>query len=121
MTLAGVVRQVHTESMAENLGSCALALCRRCPLLLEGPPGSGKTALVEELARRTDNLDGLIWIHLDDQMDAKSLLGAYTCTAVPGEFAWQPGPLTQVRLWLSIQLLVVFQPRCQALSFACMY
>jgi hypothetical protein len=37
-----------------------------------------------------------IFIHLDDQMDAKSLLGAYTCTAVPGEFAWQPGPLTQV-------------------------
>lgn len=35
-------------------------------------------------------------IHLDDQMDAKSLLGAYVCTAVPGEFAWQPGPLTQV-------------------------
>jgi hypothetical protein len=30
-------------------------------------------------------------------MDAKSLLGAYVCTAVPGEFAWQPGPLTQVR------------------------
>ncbi len=37
-----------------------------------------------------------VHIHLDDQMDAKSLLGAYVCTAVPGEFAWQPGPLTQV-------------------------
>jgi midasin len=37
----------------------------------------------------------MIRIHLDDQMDAKSLLGAYVCTAVPGEFAWQPGPLAQ--------------------------
>lgn len=36
----------------------------------------------------------MIRIHLDDQMDAKSLLGAYVCTSVPGEFAWQPGPLT---------------------------
>lgn len=83
--------------MAAALESCALALCRRRPLLLEGPPGGGKTALLEELARRTGHLSGLIWIHLDDQMDAKSLLGAYACTAVPGEFAWQPGPLTQVR------------------------
>ena len=39
----------------------------------------------------------MVRLQLDDQMDAKSLLGAYTCTAVPGEFAWQPGPLTQVR------------------------
>ncbi len=34
-------------------------------------------------------------VHLDDQMDAKSLLGAYMCTAVPGEFTWQPGPLAR--------------------------
>lgn len=37
-------------------------------------------------------------IVLDDQMDAKSLTGAYVCTAVPGEFVWQPGPITQVPL-----------------------
>lgn len=28
-------------------------------------------------------------------MDSKSLLGAYVCTATPGEFVWQPGPLMQ--------------------------
>jgi midasin len=39
----------------------------------------------------------MVRITLDDQMDAKSLLGAYVCTATPGEFLWQPGPLTQVR------------------------
>ena len=58
--------------------------------------GSGKSALVEELAARTGN-GGFIHVHVDDQMDAKSLLGAYVCTSVPGEFVWQPGPLTQVR------------------------
>ena len=49
-----------------------------------------------QLATVTGNEAGMVRIHLDDQMDAKSLLGAYVCTAVPGEFAWQPGPLTQV-------------------------
>jgi hypothetical protein len=59
--------------------------------------GSGKSALAAELARLTGNAAGLIRVHVDDQMDAKALLGAYVCTAVPGEFAWQPGPLTQAR------------------------
>ena len=57
--------------------------------------GCGKSALVDSLAAATGNTD-MVRLQLDDQMDAKSLLGAYTCTAVPGEFAWQPGPLTQV-------------------------
>lgn len=37
----------------------------------------------------------MVRIHLDDQMDSKSLVGAYVCTARPGEFVWQPGPLAQ--------------------------
>lgn len=40
---------------------------------------------------------GVVRIHMDDQMDSKTLLGAYTCTDVPGQFRWQPGVLTQVR------------------------
>lgn len=59
------------------------------------PADSGKSTLIDELARLTNNTD-LIRIHVDDQMDAKSLLGAYVTTAVPGEFAWQPGPVAQV-------------------------
>eukprot|EP00198_Chlamydomonas_reinhardtii_P014222 XP_001703559.1 predicted protein [Chlamydomonas reinhardtii] len=86
---------VATPTVRRNLEAAALVLCQGLPLLLEGPPGAGKTRLVEELAARTGNGGGLVRIHLDDQMDAKSLLGAYVCTAVPGEFAWQPGPLTQ--------------------------
>lgn len=59
--------------------------------------GSGKTALLEELAHRTGNVD-YITIHVDDQMDSKALLGAYVATTTPGEFTWQPGLLTQVEL-----------------------
>ena len=35
-------------------------------------------------------------IHMDEQMDGKTLLGSYVCTEQPGEFRWQPGSLTQV-------------------------
>lgn len=51
--------------------------------------------MVEELAQATGNVD-MVRLHLDDQMDSKSLLGAYVCTSNPEEFVWQPGPLTQV-------------------------
>ncbi len=61
-------------------------------------PGCGKSALVDALAAATGNARDLVRMQLDDQVDAKSLLGAYVCTAVPGEFAWQPGLLTQVQL-----------------------
>ncbi len=64
-------------------------------LLLVGVTGCGKTALVEELSRMTGNVD-MVRVHVDDQMDSKSLLGAYVCTSNPEEFVWQPGPLTQV-------------------------
>ncbi len=67
-------------------------------MLLSGPPGAGKSALVSHLAAATGNLAGLLRLHLDDQADAKTLVGAYVCTAVPGEFAWQPGVLAQVRV-----------------------
>ena len=63
-------------------------------MILEGASGAGKSTLIHELARLTGNTD-LIELHLDDSMDSKSLLGTYVCTDVPGEFRWQPGPLTQ--------------------------
>jgi midasin (ATPase involved in ribosome maturation) len=65
------------------------------PVLVEGPPGSGKSAAIWDLAHRTGNATGVIELHLDDSIDSKSLLGTYVCTDVPGEFTWSPGPLTQ--------------------------
>ena len=60
------------------------------------PAGCGKTCLVKELAQRTGNSSSMLHVHVDDQMDSKSLLGAYICTSVPGQFSWQPGPLAKV-------------------------
>ena len=41
------------------------------------------------------SLPSLVELHIDDQMDIKTLLGTYICTDLPGEFKWQPGVLTQ--------------------------
>ena len=71
--------------------------------------GCGKTALTAELARLTGNLD-MVRVHVDDQMDSKSLLGAYMCTSNPEEFVWQPGPLTQVGLPLPSFLMSTMCP-----------
>ena len=71
-----------------------MGLCQRRPLLLEGPAGGGKSAVIEEAAARTGNHDMLV-LHLDDQTDSKTLLGQYVCGPKPGEFRWQPGSFTQ--------------------------
>ena len=67
---------IHVDSAGKNLESCALAFCAGRPLLLEGPPGSGKTRLIDHLASLTGNYEQMVRIHLDDQMDAKSLVSA---------------------------------------------
>jgi midasin len=59
----------------------------------------------------------MISIHLDDQMDSKSLLGAYMCTSKPGEFVWQPGPLAQAVVqgrWLVIENIDTAPPEVLA-------
>ncbi len=33
--------------------------------------------------------DNVVSVHVDDQMDGKSLIGSYVCTDTPGEFKWQ--------------------------------
>ncbi len=67
----------------------------RGAILIEGPTGSGKTALVRALAERTKRSKDILVLHLAQQTDPKMLLGSYLCTEIPGEFKFQPGPLAQ--------------------------
>ena len=82
----------HAEDALTGL---ALALASQRPLLLSGAAGSGKSALVGELARRLGQRDSLVVVHMDEQIDSKVLLGTYVCTEGAGEFAWQPGVVSQ--------------------------
>ncbi|XP_071998055.1 midasin isoform X2 [Engystomops pustulosus] len=88
---------VLVETTCRSLRSLAHAVSYQNAVLLEGPIGCGKTALVEHLARVTGRSKPphLLKVQLGDQTDSKMLLGMYRCTDIPGEFVWQPGTLTQ--------------------------
>ena len=49
-------------------GAVALALCQNRPVLLEGPAGCGKSAVLEEVAHVTGNGD-FVTLHPDAQTD----------------------------------------------------
>lgn len=40
--------------------------------MLSGPSGSGKTALLMELAAQMGQREGLVRIHMDEQIDSKA-------------------------------------------------
>lgn len=92
---------VEVPSTLNNLRKIALGLMTNRAVCLLGAVGSGKTSLVEYLAQKTGrNLgENFVKVQLGDQTDSKMLLGTYKCTDIPGEFVWQPGVLTQVRIF----------------------
>ncbi|KAM4713456.1 midasin isoform 2-T2 [Anableps anableps] len=99
---------VLVESTCQNLRRLALAVASHKPVLLEGPIGCGKTALVEYMAAITghSNAADILKVQLGDQTDSKMLLGMYRCTDIPGKFVWQPGTLTQAvskGLWILLE------------------
>lgn len=61
---------IQVESTQRNMRSISLALCEGRPVLLSGPPGCGKTTLLDECCRLTKNED-CVRIHIDDQIDSK--------------------------------------------------
>ncbi|KAK3722115.1 AAA ATPase midasin [Vermiconidia calcicola] len=97
---------VHTPTISSNLRSIASALKSPRPLLLTGLAGSGKTLLVRHVARKLGKLDKLVTLHLNEQSDAKLLVGIYTMGETPGSFVWRPGVLTtaiQEGRWVLIE------------------
>ncbi|ODV93781.1 hypothetical protein PACTADRAFT_71717 [Pachysolen tannophilus NRRL Y-2460] len=64
------------------------------PTILIGKAGSGKTFLINELSKISNQQNSIIKIHLNDQTDAKLLLGTYISDVKPGTFIWKNGVLT---------------------------
>lgn len=85
---------VTTPTTLRNLEHLARLLQQPGPVLLHGSSGAGKTALVLELARELGMDSSLVTLHLNEQTDAKMLIGLYTTGTKPGSFEWRPGILT---------------------------
>ncbi|CAH9088613.1 unnamed protein product [Cuscuta europaea] len=93
-----------TSAVKKSYEMVFLAVSQRWPVLLYGPAGAGKTALISRLAQ--DYGSQVLSIHMDEQIDGKTLVGSYVCAENPGEFRWQHGSLTQA---VSNGLWVVFE------------
>ncbi|CAK7243634.1 MAG: AAA ATPase midasin [Sporothrix thermara] len=97
---------IKTATTLRNLEALATCLQKSEPVLLRGLPGSGKTSLVREAARELGMEDGLVTLHLNEQTDAKTLIGLYSAGTKPGSFQWRPGILTvavQEGRWVLIE------------------
>ncbi|CAK7271995.1 AAA ATPase midasin [Sporothrix epigloea] len=97
---------IKTSTTLHNLESLAKCLQKTEPILLRGLPGSGKTSLVRDAARELGMEDGLVTLHLNEQTDAKTLIGLYSAGTKPGSFQWRPGILTvavQEGRWVLIE------------------
>lgn len=83
-----------TSTTVENLENLGRLLQKPGPVLLHGLSGAGKTSLVQEVARELGKQGEMVTLHLNEQTDAKMLLGLYTTDEKPGSFSWRPGVLT---------------------------
>ena len=83
---------VPVGSTLRNLHSLATAVAARSPVLLEGPVGSGKTSLVDHLARITGCTQGstLMKIQLGDQTDSKVSRLVFDHPRIKGSLTGQP-------------------------------
>ncbi|KAE8385300.1 hypothetical protein BDV23DRAFT_188413 [Aspergillus alliaceus] len=86
---------VKAPTAVRNLRKIATALTASNPLLIVGLPNSGKTTLVNDIAVTVGQSESMVTLHLNEQTDAKSLLGMYSTSPATGSFAWQPGVLTK--------------------------
>ncbi|CRK19155.1 hypothetical protein BN1723_017759, partial [Verticillium longisporum] len=87
-------QQIPTTTTSNNLESLAGLLKDRKPILLHGLPGSGKTSVIHEFAKEFGKHPGMVTLHINEQTDAKMLVGLYAADSKPGSFSWRPGVLT---------------------------
>ncbi|MCJ1436355.1 hypothetical protein MMC27_005734 [Xylographa pallens] len=85
---------VLTETTRQNLRATADAVLDPRPLLITGLSGSGKTSVIREISQNLGKASSMLTLHLNEQTDAKLLIGMYTSATSTGSFTWRPGVLT---------------------------
>lgn len=90
-------KYITAKSLDDTLSQIAYCISIGKPCLLRGPSGSGKTAILDYIAAQTNRVGppDYLFVQVGDQIDSKQLIGTYICTEIPGQFEWQPGPLTR--------------------------
>lgn len=81
----------ETPSVTSNAFKVVRGLQIKKPVLLEGPPGAGKSALIQALALATGN--ELTRINLSEQTDISDLFGTDLPDKALGQFNFYPGPV----------------------------
>ena len=122
---------VETSSVTPVLSQLAMNLSLGLPMLVSGPPSSGKTELLSHLATlvkqpgsksqtSTSLQSQILTIQLGDQsgVDAKQLLGSFISSPTkPGCFEWSEGALTRaVRLGMWVVLEDIDKAGSEVLS-----
>ncbi len=85
---------IMTKTTSQNMRLLAKSINQTKPLLITGFSGAGKTSLIRGLARELGKTSSMVTLHLNEQTDAKMLIGMYTSANTPGSFSWKPGVLT---------------------------
>ena len=85
---------VMTETTTHNVRQVAEAINGSRSILVTGLLGGGKSSIIRDIARALGKENSMLTLHLNEQTDAKLLLGLYTSAGTPGTFSWQPGVLT---------------------------
>ena len=84
-----------TSTTVQNGRTLLDALRSPKPTLVAGVAGCGKSMLINSIASRVKSAKPLITLHMNEQTDAKSLVGIHVTGEEPGTFEWQPGVLTK--------------------------
>jgi hypothetical protein len=93
--IAGRLHLAPTPTLVNNMARIFAGLAIRAPLLLEGPPGTGKTAAVQQVAQLLGHQCERINLSASTTLD--HLLGCTVPRVVDGEkqFEWQDGKLVE--------------------------
>ncbi|KAK9323564.1 hypothetical protein V1517DRAFT_94636 [Lipomyces orientalis] len=85
---------IYTGTTINNVRALAMVLRTGSPLLITGPPGSGKTFLIDSLlSSLARSSSDVVKLHLGEQTDTKLLVGSYSTGETPGSFVWKQGIL----------------------------